>query len=54
MLSISGDFDDFRRLMELATSSSVIGKSVVPLVMTSEVCGIEPDERLLGLFKFLK
>ena len=54
MLSIPGDLDDFRSLIELATSSSVIIASVDSFFVALIVLSNNSDDLQLYLFNSLK
>ena len=54
MLSIPGDLDDFRNLMGLVISSSVIIASVGSFSVALNVFGKNSDELQLCLFNSLK
>ena len=54
MLSIPGDLDDLRSLIELATSSSVIIASVDSFSVALIVLGNNSDDLQLYLFNSLK
>ena len=54
MLSIPGDLDDLRSLIELATSSSVIIASVDSFSVVLTILGNNSDDLQLYLFNSLK